>query len=126
MTGMDAIRGLVLLLLCQSLGEGLQRLLGLPWPGPVVGLMLALALLSWPAARPPVAAAAEPLLHHLSLLFVPVGVGVVTHLGVMSRHAVPIVLALLVSTWVGMAVTALVLKFWMGDSPQRGLPENAP
>ena len=37
------------------------------------------------AVRKPVAAAADALLSHLALLFVPVGVGVVAHLGLVSQ-----------------------------------------
>ena len=38
-----------------------------------------------PAVREPVAACANFLLSHLSLLFVPVGVGVMTHLGLVGH-----------------------------------------
>ncbi len=107
---MDALKGLTVLLLCQSVGEGLARGLQLPLPGPVLGLLLCLALLQWPALRPSVQSAAEPLLMHLSLLFVPVGVGVITHLGLIGQYGSRMLLALVVSTWIGLAVTALVLR----------------
>jgi len=100
-----ALRGLAVLLLCQSAGEILAR----PLPGPVLGLLVLLALLGWPPVRASVAAAAEPLMTHLSLLFVPVGVGVVVHLSLLAEHGVGIVLALVLSTVVGLAVTAWVL-----------------
>ena len=74
---MNALRGLAILLLLQGAGEGLSRAFALPLPGPVVGLALLLVALRWPWLREPVAATAEFLLAHLSLLFVPVGVGVV-------------------------------------------------
>jgi holin-like protein len=111
---MQALTGLALLLLCQSAGELLARGLHLPLPGPVLGLLLLWALLAWPRVRSSVAAAAEPLLQHLSLLFVPVGVGVVAHLGLVAQYGGRIVLAVVVSTVVGMAVTALVLKALLG------------
>jgi holin-like protein len=105
-----ALRGFALLLLCQTAGELLARATGLPLPGPVLGLLGLLALLAWAPLRAPVAAAAEPLMTHLSLLFVPVGVGVVVHLSLLAEHVVGIALALVLSTLVGMAVTALVLR----------------
>lgn len=111
---MHALTGLALLLLCQSAGELLARGLHLPLPGPVLGLLLLWALLAWPAVRGPVAAVAEPLLAHLSLLFVPVGVGVVAHLGLVAQYGGRIVLAVVLSTVVGMVVTALVLKALLG------------
>ena len=107
---MNALRGLALLLLLQAAGEGLTRLLELPFPGPVVGLGLLLAALQWPPTRVPVEAIADLLLAHLSLLFVPVGVGVVMHLGLLASHGAQLLAVIVVSTWVGMAVTALVLR----------------
>jgi len=60
--------------------------------------------------RKPVEAAADVLLAHLSLLFVPVGVGVMTHLGLVSQYGVRLLVALVLSTWIGLAVTAVVLR----------------
>jgi holin-like protein len=114
---MLALRGLALLLLCQSLGEALARGLSLPLPGPVLGLLLTLLLLNWAPLRAPVGAAAEPLLQHLSLLFVPVGVGVVTHVALLSQYGLRIVAVLLLSTLAGLAVTALLLQFLLRASP---------
>jgi holin-like protein len=48
---MPALTGLAWLLLCQSAGEALVRLLQLRLPGPVVGMLLLLGLLRWPAVR---------------------------------------------------------------------------
>jgi holin-like protein len=107
---MAALTGLAWLLLCQSAGEALVRLLQLRLPGPVIGMLLLLALLRWPAVRKSVGACADALLAHLSLLFVPVGVGVMTHLGVLSQYGLRLGVALVLSTWVGLAVTALVLR----------------
>ena len=107
---MIALRGLALLLLFQAAGELLVLGLKLPFPGPVVGLVLLLAGLRWRVVREPVQAAAELLLSHLSLLFVPVGVGVVTHLDLVTRHGAQLVAVIVVSTWIGMAVTALLLR----------------
>jgi holin-like protein len=47
----------------------------------------------------------------LSLLFVPVGVGVMTHLGIFNDFGWRIAVVLVLSTWVGLAVTALVLRW---------------
>ena len=108
---MVAIRGLALLLLLQAIGETCAHATGLPIPGPVIGMGLLLAVLQWPVAREAVRAAAELLLSHLSLLFVPVGVGVITHLDLVSRFGGRLLLVIVVSTWVGMATTALLLNW---------------
>ncbi len=107
---MDALKGFAVLLLCQSAGEALARLAQAPLPGPVIGLLLLAALLNVPALQRPVAAAADVLLAHLSLLFVPVGVGVVTHLGLIGQYGARMAVAIVVSTWIGLATTALVLR----------------
>ncbi|MEP7302807.1 MAG: CidA/LrgA family protein [Caldimonas sp.] len=107
---MTALHGLALLLLFEAAGEGLVLVLKLPFPGPVVGLVLLLVGLRWAWIREPAQAAAELLLAHLSLLFVPVGVGVVTHLDLVSRYGAQLIAVVVLSTWIGMAVTALLLR----------------
>ncbi len=118
LSAMQALRGLAFLLLLQALGEALARGLSLPLPGPVLGLVLLLAALGVPALRVPVAAAADALLTHLSLLFVPVGVGVITHLAVLSQYGLKLLVAIVLSTWIGMAVTALVLRALLARSAE--------
>jgi putative effector of murein hydrolase LrgA (UPF0299 family) len=117
---MNALRGLAFLLLLQSLGELLSRGLSLPFPGPVIGMLLLLLVLRWPLVRQPVAACADFLLSHLSLLFVPVGVGVMTHLSIVSQYGGRMLVVLVLSTLIGLAVTALLLnRLW------RQTPTNA-
>ncbi len=114
---MPILIGLAWLLVCQSAGELLARLLRLPLPGPVIGMLLLLFVLAWPRVREPVAAVADALLAHLSLLFVPVGVGVMTHLALLSQYGMRMLVAIVVSTWIGLAVTALVLRALLRRAP---------
>jgi holin-like protein len=107
---MYALQGLTWLLILQTLGELLVRHLGLPLPGPVVGMGLLWLALFWTPVRQPVEATARFILGHLSLLFVPVGVGVMTHLSILGAHGWRVALALVLSTWIGLSVTALVLR----------------
>ena len=107
---MEALLGLTILLLCQSAGEVLTRLTHLGLPGPVLGMLLLLGLLRWPLVRAPVQTAANALLAHLSLLFVPVGVGVMTHLDLIATYGLRLGVAVLLSTVIGLAVSALVLQ----------------
>src|SRR2546421_7358429 len=71
---------LAILLVCQLAGELVARLLRAPVPGPVLGMLLLFVVLS---ARPRTSAAvengAQALLRHLSLLFVPAGVGLMRY-----------------------------------------------
>ena len=119
---MHMLQGLAILLTLQSLGEALSRLLHLPYPGPVIGMVLLLVALRWPAVQLRVRAVAQFLLAHLSLLFVPVGVGVITHLGVLEQYGLRLVAVLVLSTWVGMAVSAWVLRWLMRGQAQTQTP----
>ena len=109
------IRGFFLLLMFQLVGEVAARGLGLPAPGPVVGLaLLAGALAFFRAWRPfddealaqsELGRAATGLLSALSLMFVPAGVGVVQYLGLLKEQGVAIAAALVVSTLVTLLAT---------------------
>jgi putative effector of murein hydrolase LrgA (UPF0299 family) len=58
----------------------------------------------------------DALLGHLSLLFVPAGVGVMLHLRLMEAEILPISVALIVSTLVAVAVTATLMQ-WLNREP---------
>jgi putative effector of murein hydrolase LrgA (UPF0299 family) len=107
---MQGLRGLAWLLAMQSLGEMLSHGLKLPFPGPVIGMLLLLIALQWAVVREPVAACANFLLSHLSLLFVPVGVGVMTHLGLLSQYGARMLVVIVLSTWIGLTVTVMLLR----------------
>lgn len=117
---MQFLTGLAWLLMCQTTGELLTRWWQLPLPGPVVGMLLLLLALRWALVRVPVDTVANALLAHLSLLFVPVGVGVMTHLALLSQYGLRMMVAIVVSTWIGLVVTALALRLLLrDDNPTR-------
>ncbi|MBK1668726.1 CidA/LrgA family protein [Rhodovibrio sodomensis] len=110
-----------LLLVCQLIGETLARLLNLGLPGPVIGmLVLFTGLLIRGHVPEGLRATANGFLNNLSLLFVPAGVGVVTHLSLVADEWLAITSALVVSAVVTIAVTALVMV-WLSR-----LTGNAP
>ena len=105
------LNGFTGLLLLQLAGEGIARALALPVPGPIIGFMLLLVVLHLrPRWTFPLKLAADGLLSHLSLLFIPAGVGVVMHLKAIREEGLAIAVALAVSTLVGLAVTAWVAE----------------
>ena len=108
--GLEGLKGMAWLLVLQSLGELLAHALVLPFPGPVIGMVLLLPLLRVPGIHRQVAACAEFLLRHLSLLFVPVAVGVMAHLGLLATYGVRILVVITLSTWAGLAATAWTLR----------------
>lgn len=102
------IPALLTLLLSQLAGETLSRALGLPLPGPVLGmLLLILGFALVPRLVDVVRPLAQGLLGHLSLLFVPAGTGVIGHLDKIAAHGVAILLALVFSTLLAIAAGAL-------------------
>ena len=107
---MNALRGLAWLLVLQLVGEVLARAFSLPLPGPVIGMLLLMPALGWRPLREPVTEVARFLLAHLSLLFVPVGVGGITHLDVLRQHGLGLLAVIALSTWIGLAVSALTLR----------------
>jgi holin-like protein len=111
---MNALKGFVILLALQLCGEILARMLSLPIPGPVVGLLLLLTGLALiPGLATLVEEAAQTLLSHLSLLFIPAGVGVVVHLGRLDGAVLGVTMTLAISTLIGLSVTALSLQYLM-------------
>lgn len=105
------IASLTTLLTLQLLGEVVARWLGLPVPGPVLGMLflfLWLVLRSGPDDE--LQTTSNALLQHLSLLFVPAGTGIMVHLHLVGDEWLPLLLSLVLSTAVTLTVTALVMK----------------
>ena len=114
------LAGFTWLLVFQCAGEALVRLAGWPIPGPVAGMaLLFAALLLRGAASEALTVAASGLAKHLSLLFVPAGVGVMMYVGQVASEWLPIVVALLVSTVLAIAATALTFS-WLLARQERG------
>ena len=107
---MHFINGITILLIYQLAGEISVRLLGLPIPGPVLGMvMLFVTLLLRGRAGDSLDTASTALLSHLSLLFVPAGVGMMVHFERIAGEWLPITIALLLSTLITMALTAAIM-----------------
>jgi holin-like protein len=121
------IPALATLLVFQLVGEALVRTLALSVPGPVVGMaLLMLVLVLRPALVTAIKPTAQTLLQHFSLLFVPAGVGVMLHLQRLGDEALAIGVALVVSTWVGLASAALTMAWLMKRTTpkDRGVPKT--
>ena len=113
------LSALTQLLLFQLAGELLARGLELPVPGPVLGMVLLFAMLVLRGGVDgELQHTAQSLLQHLSLLFVPAGAGIMLHLHRVADEWLPLTLSLLVSTFVTLAVTALVMRLF-APRPER-------
>lgn len=106
------IAGLAALLVCQLAGEATARLLGLPIPGPVLGMALLFVLLLSRGRPAPaeLGTTADGLLGVLGLLFVPAGVGVVLHLPAIARDWAPLALAVLAGTLLTVGLTGILAQ----------------
>lgn len=112
------IRGFAILLFFQLLGEMAVRGFGWPVPGNVVGMtLLLLALIFGVINLEWVTEAAELVLTHMALLFVPVGVGVMLYFDLLAREWLPIVAATVLSTFVVIAVTGHVTQGLAKETP---------
>lgn len=113
--GLSFLIGFAGLLVFQLLGEVLVRLINIPVPGPVVGLLFLLVFL---LVRKKLSSnessallnTSSSLLSHLSLLFVPAGVGIITHIDRIKDQWLSISIALIIASFVTLLVTAWSLK----------------
>lgn len=105
---------LTILLVFQLVGEALSHALDLPVPGPVIGFMLLLVALALRGSVPAdLRTTATGMLNHFALMFVPAGVGVMVHLSRLRDEWLPISVAVVLSTILAIASTALVMQWLM-------------
>jgi holin-like protein len=117
------LSALTLLLVLQLIGEVFVQWFALPVPGPVIGLLLLFSGLLWRGRLgDELRTTANALLQHLSLLFVPAGVGVMIHAARVADEWLALSLALVGSTLLSMAVTALTLQFFLRHRRAKDAP----
>ncbi|HUH10565.1 MAG TPA: CidA/LrgA family protein [Brevundimonas sp.] len=121
------IGAIALLLVCQLVGEVIHRLTGLPLPGAVIGMVLLLAWLAFvPRERLTLTQVTGWLTAHLSIMFVPAAVGLMEEGAILSRYGLGILVAVVVSTLLTLAVTALVFRAVAGrEEPEPEAEETA-
>ena len=107
------------ILVLQLIGEVLQKYFDLAIPGPVIGLMLMLLTLMMTnskklnvlaSLRTEIINTSEKLLRYLSLLFVPIGVGVVMHLQLLEMQLLRLLLVIVLGTMSTMIFTSLIFS----------------
>ena len=101
---------LTLILACQLIGEFAVSTANIPFPGPVAGMILLFLFLLIRGEIPEqLGNVSGALLNNLSLMFVPAGVGVMVHFELLGTDALPLSVALVVSTILTIVITALVM-----------------
>jgi putative effector of murein hydrolase LrgA (UPF0299 family) len=114
------LESLAVLLVCQMIGEFIVLYLGIPVPGPVVGMaLLFFGLMLRGNISKQLADTANGLLGQLSLLFVPAGVGVMTHLTLLGNQWLPLSASLIISTLLTIAVTGLLMQRLTGKEDKQ-------
>lgn len=119
------IPALTALLGFQLVGELIVRLSGIPVPGPVLGMvMLTLFFVTRGSVPDDLKTVAAVVLRHLSLLFVPAGVGLMLHAARIEAEWLAIGAALLGSSVLTLMVTVLVFRLCAGskDTDAEGAP----
>ncbi|QJQ96729.1 MULTISPECIES: CidA/LrgA family protein [Halomonadaceae] len=118
---MPLIAGMCILLGCQFVGESLARGLGVPVPGPVLGMVFLLLILIIHGRVPTgLRMMGEGLLRYLTLLFVPAGVGMMVHFDLIRSDFWTLAITLVVSTAITLAVTAKVMTWLNGRLVDEG------
>jgi putative effector of murein hydrolase LrgA (UPF0299 family) len=114
------LESFAVLLFCQLIGELTVLALEIPVPGPVVGMAILFSGLMLRGSIPDaLAQTANGLLAQLSLLFVPAGVGVMTHLTLLGEQWLPLSASLIISTLLTIAVTGLMMQRLAGKEDQQ-------
>lgn len=107
---MSFLNGITILLIYQLVGEVSVLYLELPVPGPVMGMVLLFVTLLIRRKTPEsLDTAASTLLSHLSLLFIPAGVGMMVHFERIGNEWLPISIAIILSAIITIAATALIM-----------------
>lgn len=113
---MKFLRQFAIILVICFLGEALHRVLNLPIPGSVVGMiLLLLGLMTGVIKLKHIEETSEFLLDHLAFFFVPAGVGIISSLDVMKGNWVPIFVIIVISTIVVMVTTGITVQLLKGD-----------
>lgn len=113
------LKSIFIIFLFQLIGESVQKFFELTIPGPVIGLILLLIgfiLLKnsknifVDKTKNEIISTATHISNYLSLLFVPIGVGVVMHLSYLEKNYIEVLGVIFFSTILTIGFTALIME----------------
>ncbi len=113
------LRSIFVIFFFQLLGEFLKKFFEMRIPGPVIGLILLLVTLIFfkkfkktaiVNLKADVINASNYILSYLSLLFVPIGVGVVMHLSYLENNLFRVLIIVFISTILTIGGTAFLME----------------
>ena len=106
------LNGFIFLLLCLFIGERFVDITGILIPPPVVGMLILLLFLT---VRKKSFASLDNvtavLLKYLSLLFIPLAMGVITQKELISHELLPILISLFFGTLIAIAISAKLFDY---------------
>ena len=93
------------------LGELLKCIFNIPLSGSIVGMLLLFCALQFKIVKiESVNRSSEFLLKHLILFFIPFGVGIMVFIPKIKPYILPLMIGIIVSTYLTMFIVALVFK----------------
>ena len=114
------LRGFFVILLYQLIGEVIQKFFALVIPGPVIGLIFLLFTLIYLKrvkmkkilnVKKYVMSTATAITSYLSLLFVPIGVGVVMHISYLEKNLYQVLGVVVIGTMLTVGITAKLMEY---------------
>ena len=112
------LRSLFLIFFFQLIGEAIQKFFEINIPGPVIGLaLLLLTFIFLPKPSSPyrkikneISETSHKIINYLSLLFVPIGVGVVMHINFLGDNLFKILAVIVIGTLATLVFTAFIME----------------
>ncbi len=112
------LRGLFIIFFYQLLGEAIQKFFEINIPGPVIGLILLLLTFIFFSKKftqskkiiKEISTISHQIINYLSLLFVPIGVGVVMHINYLGDNLFTIFSIIIIGTLATLVFTAIVME----------------
>ena len=112
------LRSLFIIFFYQLLGEAIQKIFEINIPGPVIGLILLLLSfiifskkITWSKKIiKEISVTSNQIINYLSLLFVPIGVGVVMHIDYLGDNLFKIFSIIIIGTLATLVFTAFVME----------------
>ena len=106
------LKGIIVLLLFQFLGECVAKFFSLLVPGPVIGMILLLVfLLIRKSSFHSLDNAVALHLRYLPLLFIPAAMGIITQIDIITREFWAIAIALFVGTLIALVFEAKFMDY---------------
>ena len=120
------LRGLLILLLLQGIGEAAVYFSGIPIPGPVIGMVLLFLALQLSNRELPtgLGEASHFMIRWLSLLFVPACVGFFFLATIETDQWLAVAGVIIFATLVTMILTALLMKYLLAKQQQKSVTHH--